>query len=59
LGRAGDEPAPLVASHSSLRSISGHPRNMTDDIRALGGKGGVIAINYRAASCPTSSGQAG
>src|SRR4051794_41578208 len=22
--------APLVASHSSLRSISGHPRNMTD-----------------------------
>ena len=39
--------APLVASHSSLRSISGHPRNMTDDmIRALGGKGGVIMINY-------------
>src|SRR3978361_321725 len=38
--------APLVASHSSLRSISGHPRNMTDDmIRALGGKGGVIMIN--------------
>ena len=39
--------APLVASHSSLRSISGHPRNMTDDmIRAPGGKGGVIMINY-------------
>ena len=39
--------APVVASHSSLRSISGHPRNMTDDmIRALGGKGGVIMINY-------------
>ena len=39
--------APLVASHSSLRSISGHPRNMTDDmITALGGKGGVIMINY-------------
>ena len=39
--------APLVASHSSLRSISGHPRNMTDDmITALGAKGGVIMINY-------------
>src|SRR4249920_1992638 len=39
--------APVIASHSSLRSISGHPRNMTDDmIRALGGKGGVIMINY-------------
>ena len=39
--------APLVASHSSMRAIAGHPRNMTDDmIRALGGKGGVIMINY-------------
>jgi membrane dipeptidase len=39
--------APLVASHSSMRAISGHPRNMTDDmIRALGGKGGVVMINY-------------
>jgi membrane dipeptidase len=39
--------APLVASHSSARALSGHPRNMTDDmITALGGKGGVIMINY-------------
>jgi membrane dipeptidase len=39
--------APLVASHSSCRAISGHPRNMTDDmIKALGAKGGVIMINY-------------
>jgi len=39
--------APLVASHSSMRAISAHPRNMTDDmIRALGGKGGVVMINY-------------
>jgi len=29
--------APLIASHSSVRAISAHPRNMTDDmIRALG-----------------------
>jgi membrane dipeptidase len=39
--------APLVASHSSCRALSGHPRNMTDDmIKALGAKGGVIMINY-------------
>ena len=39
--------APLVASHSSCRRLSGHPRNMTDDmIKALGAKGGVIMINY-------------
>jgi len=39
--------APLIASHSSVRSISGHARNMSDDmIRALAAKGGVIQINY-------------
>jgi membrane dipeptidase len=39
--------APLIASHSSVRAISGHPRNMTDEmIKALAEKGGVIQINY-------------
>lgn len=39
--------APLMASHSSCRAISSHPRNMTDDmIKALAAKGGVIQINY-------------
>jgi membrane dipeptidase len=39
--------APLIASHSSCRAISGHPRNMTDDmIKALAKNGGVIQINY-------------
>ena len=39
--------APMIASHSSCRSISGHPRNMTDEmIKALAAKGGVIQINY-------------
>ncbi len=39
--------APLLASHSSCRSICNHPRNMSDDmIRALAAKGGVIQINY-------------
>jgi membrane dipeptidase len=39
--------APLIASHSSARAISNHPRNMSDDmIKALAAKGGVIQINY-------------
>ncbi|MBZ5702187.1 MAG: dipeptidase [Acidobacteriia bacterium] len=39
--------APLLASHSSVRAISNHPRNMSDDmIKALAAKGGVIQINY-------------
>ena len=39
--------APLLASHSSCRAISGHPRNMTDEmIKAMAAKGGVIQINY-------------
>jgi membrane dipeptidase len=41
--------APLVASHSSCRALSGHPRNMTDEmIKALAARGGVIMINYSA-----------
>lgn len=39
--------APLIASHSSCRALSGHVRNMSDEmIRALAAKGGVIHINY-------------
>jgi membrane dipeptidase len=39
--------APMIASHSSARALSGHPRNMTDEmIKALAAKGGVIQINY-------------
>ena len=39
--------APLLASHSSCRALTGHVRNMTDDmIQALAAKGGVIQINY-------------
>jgi len=42
--------APLMASHSSCRAISHHPRNMTDQmIRDLAAKGGVIQINYEPA----------
>ena len=37
--------APVIASHSSVRAIAKHPRNMTDEmIKALAQKGGVIQI---------------
>ncbi|QGY44477.1 membrane dipeptidase [Maribellus comscasis] len=36
---------PVIASHSSVRSIAHHPRNMTDNmIKALAKNGGVIQI---------------
>ncbi len=39
--------APVIASHSSCRAISNHPRNMTDDmIRQVAENGGVVHINY-------------
>jgi membrane dipeptidase len=40
---------PVIASHSSCRSISDVPRNMTDDMmRALARNGGVVGINFGA-----------
>lgn len=39
--------APLIASHSSARTLANVPRNMTDDmIQALALKGGVVHVNY-------------
>lgn len=39
--------APLIASHSSCRSISNIPRNMTDEmIIAMAKKGGVVQVNF-------------
>ncbi len=39
--------APIVASHSSVRALASHPRNMTDAmIRATAEQGGIIHINY-------------
>ena len=36
---------PILASHSSARSLTAHPRNLTDEmIRALAAKGGVIGV---------------
>jgi membrane dipeptidase len=39
--------APIIASHSSCRALSGHTRNMTDDmIQKLAANGGVIQISF-------------
>ena len=39
--------APVIASHSSVRALSAHPRNMDDDmLRALAKNGGVVMVNF-------------
>lgn len=38
--------APIILSHSGVKAIFDHPRNVSDDdLRALAAKGGVIQIN--------------
>ncbi len=38
---------PFIASHSNCREITGHSRNLTDDmIRVLADKGGVSGLNF-------------
>jgi membrane dipeptidase len=42
--------APVIASHSSARALTNHPRNMTDDmLRAVARNGGVVMVNYYSA----------
>lgn len=39
--------APVIASHSSARALTKHPRNMTDDmLRAVAKNGGVVQVNF-------------
>jgi membrane dipeptidase len=39
--------APVIASHSSVRALCDHPRNLTDDqLKALAKNGGVIQICF-------------
>ncbi len=39
--------APVIASHSSARAVSDHPRNVPDEVlRLLPEKDGVIMVNY-------------
>ena len=42
--------APVIASHSSSRALTNHPRNMTDDmLREISRRGGVVMVNYYSA----------
>jgi membrane dipeptidase len=42
--------APVIASHSSSRQLTNHPRNMTDDmLRAVAINGGVVMVNFYSA----------
>jgi membrane dipeptidase len=39
--------APVIASHSSARALTNHPRNMTDEmLRAVTKNGGVVQVNF-------------
>ena len=43
----GTSQRPVIASHSAVRSIVPHPRNLTDDqIRALARTGGVVSVVF-------------
>lgn len=42
--------APVIASHSSSRALTHHPRNMTDDmLRAVANNNGVVMVNFYSA----------
>lgn len=42
--------SPVIASHSSSRELTNHPRNMTDDmLRAVAHNGGVVMVNFYSA----------
>ena len=42
--------APVIASHSSSRVLTNHPRNLTDEmLRALAVNGGVVQVNFYSA----------
>jgi len=39
--------APVIASHSSARAVSDHPRNLADaELRAIAERGGVVCVNF-------------
>jgi membrane dipeptidase len=50
---------PIMATHSNARALAQHPRNLTDaQIRAIGGLGGVIGVNFHGRFLEPKTGQA-
>jgi membrane dipeptidase len=48
--------APVIASHSSARALSDHPRNIPDDVlEAVGANRGVVMVNFYSAFIVPSS----
>jgi membrane dipeptidase len=42
--------APVIASHSSARALTDHPRNMSDEmLKAVAKNGGVVMVNFYSA----------
>jgi microsomal dipeptidase-like Zn-dependent dipeptidase len=51
---------PVIASHSSVRALCNHPRNLTDDqIKALAANGGVVQICLYTGFIRANSGETG
>lgn len=52
--------APVIASHSSARALTNHPRNVPDDLlRRIAKNGGVVQVNFYAAFVDDEAGKAG
>src|SRR6266436_5365524 len=52
--------APVIASHSSARALTNHPRNVPDDLlRRIAKNGGVVQVNFYAAFVDSDAGPAG
>src|SRR6195256_3487963 len=52
--------APVIASHSSARALTNHPRNVPDDLlRRIARNGGVVQVNFYAAFVDSAAGPAG
>jgi len=52
--------APVIASHSSARALTNHPRNIPDELlRRIAKNGGVVQVNFYAAFVDSDAGPTG